>query len=119
RLLENARGVEQVGTIADRARRVQRVAQRDIVDEAVDQVGAAVDQESNAVSHGRRAEQRYDQVRSASDAPIAQRLAEILGPLGQAHIGRKIEKPGDPESRVENDTANVLPSLLELALQQI
>src|SRR5437879_5546646 len=77
RLVNNARGVEQVGTIADRAHPVERVVHGNPVDPE-NKVGLGIEQQAEAVADRRGTQDRQNQVCAAADAPPAQCLPEIF-----------------------------------------
>src|SRR6266581_4998231 len=76
-LFDNARGIEEVGTVADRARRVERVMHGNSVD-IEHEIGPRVQQQAETVADRGGTEDRQNQVRAAADAPGAQGLPEIL-----------------------------------------
>src|SRR5437870_10202325 len=102
RLFNNARGVEEVGTIADPARRIERVVHRNPVD-LENEVGPRIEQQAETVANRRGTQDRQYQVRAAADAPPAQCLPEILVLLLQSEAGREFENAGVPERRTEAD----------------
>src|SRR6266571_175852 len=117
-LFNNARGIEEVGAAADRARTVEGVMHGNTVD-LENKVGLGIEQQTETVAYRGGAEDRQDQIRTAADAPPAQCLPEIFVVLLQAHVGREIENAGDPERRIEKDPSEILDPSLELALQYI
>src|SRR6267143_6524827 len=98
-LLNNARGVEEVGTIADRARRIERVVHRNPAD-LENEVRLRIEHQAETVANRRGTQDRQNQVRAAADAPPAQCLPEILVVLLQSNVGREVENAGDPERRI-------------------
>src|SRR5207245_9568771 len=116
RLFNNARGVEEVGTIADPARRIERVVHRNPVDPE-NEVGLRIEHQAETVANRRGTQDRQYQVRAAADAPPAQCLPEILVVLLQSEVGREVENAGDPERRIETDANKILNTPPELALQ--
>src|SRR5882762_6949366 len=89
-LFNNARGVEEVGAIADRARRIERVVHRNPID-LENEVGLRIEYPAETVANRRGAQDRQNQVRAAADAPPAQCLPETLVVLLQSEVGREIE----------------------------
>src|SRR5712691_11176456 len=85
RLFNNARGIEQVGAIADRARRVEGVVRGNSVD-MEHEIGLRVQQQTETVADRGGTEDRQNQIRAASDAPGAQGLAEILVVLLESQL---------------------------------
>ncbi len=71
-----------------------------------------------AVAHGRRAEERHEEIRPLRQAPGPERLAEILVAALDADHRREVEDPADAERGVEQHPAEVVAELVELALQQ-
>src|SRR2546421_861314 len=107
RLVNNARGVEQVGAIVDRARPIKRVVHGNPVD-LENEVGLRIEDQAEAVADRRGPQERQNQIRPAADAPPAQCLPEILVVLWQPGVGREVEHAGEPERRGENDPREIL-----------
>src|SRR6266853_616777 len=118
RLVNNARGVEEVGAIVDRARSVERVVHRNSV-YLENEVGLRIEDQAETVADRRGPQERQNQIRPAADAPPAQCLPEILIVLLQPEVGSEVENAGDPERRIENDASEIVEPLLKLALQHI
>src|SRR6267143_3866948 len=117
-LLNNARGVEKVGTIADRARPVEGVMHGNSVD-IEHEIGPRVQQQAETVADRGGTEERQNQIRAAADTPGAQGLSKILVVLLESQLGGEVENAGDPERRIEKKPAEIIYSLLKFALQHV
>src|SRR5882762_5182290 len=117
-LFNNARGIEEVGTIADRARPVEGVMHGNSVD-IEHEIGLCVQQQAETVADRGGTEDRQNQIRAAADAPGAQGLAKILVVLLESQLGGEVENAGDPERRIEKKPAEIIYSLLKFALQHV
>src|SRR5438034_1737453 len=118
RLVNNARGVEQVGTSADRARPIERVVHGNPPD-LENEVGLGIEQQTETVAYRGGTEDRQNQVRAAADTPRAQGLAEILVVLLESQLGGEVENAGDPERRIEKNPPKVVYPLLKFTLQHV
>src|SRR5882762_9094074 len=117
-LLNNARGVEKVGTIADRARPVEGVMHGNSVD-IEHEIGPRVQQQAETVADRGGTEERQNQIRAAADTPGAQGLSKILVVLLESKLGGEVENAGDPERRIEKKPSEVVYPLLKFALQHV
>src|SRR5437773_434178 len=118
RLVNNARGVEQVGTIAEGARSIECVVHGNSVD-IEHEIGPRVQQQAETVADAGGTEDRQNQIRAAADTPRAQGLAEILVVLLESQLGGEVENAGDPERRIEKNPPKVVYPLLKFTLQHV
>ena len=72
-----------------------------------DRVGIEVDQPADAVPAAARAEEGQHEERPVADAPLAERLAEILVVLFDAGFGRDVEEAQHARPCVDRDAADV------------
>src|SRR5437667_513761 len=118
RLFNNARGVEQVGTSAERARPIERVVHGNPPD-LENEVGLGIEQQAETVAYRGGTENRQNQVRAAADAPGAQGLPEIFVVLLESQLGGEVENAGDAECRIEENPAEGIYPVLKFTLQHV
>ena len=109
--------IEQVGTGIHDAQTQQTVAGGHRV-HAVHGVAPPVGRQGDGITHGRRTEQRQDQIRSGLDAPVPQSQTEVLLVTLDLHLAGNVQQTTEAEHGIGGETHHVVIRLGTIALQR-
>src|SRR5690606_19062925 len=117
-VLERLRCRQEPGAPFEQAQAVETPLPAPVVDK-VDRVGKSVGNPPGAIAERARSEQRNDDVRPTRNAPLAERLAEILVVAIETGGGGRIEDAADAGDRVQQEAFEVAQAGERLALQEL